>query len=185
MKKMTLTTLLLLSAVMVTPASANWFSRPDLGVQLNVGSAPNPTPNDLRALYSNYPGTRYSQADVLRSMTGKVVYGENGEELGYILAVDERARLASLQLPTGIAVTIQHRHADEPDDPRDRADAVSRRRDGDGPGADRSPIRPDGVRPYRPRCDSHRPASARPRQHPPWPCFLSVFVPEIKYLRSS
>ncbi len=107
MKKMTLTTLLLLSAVMVSPASANWFSRPDLGVQLNVGSAPNPTPNDLRALYANYPGTRYSQADVLRSMTGKVVYGANGEELGYILAVDERARLASLQLPTGIAVTIE------------------------------------------------------------------------------
>jgi hypothetical protein len=107
MKKMTLTTLLLLSAVMVSPASANWFSRPDLGIQLNVGSAPNPTPNDLRALYANYPGTRYSQADVLRSMTGKVVYGENGEELGYILAVDERARLASLQLPTGIAVTIE------------------------------------------------------------------------------
>jgi hypothetical protein len=107
MKKMTLTTLLLLSAVMVSPASANWFSRPDLGVQLNVGSAPNPTPNDLRALYRAYPGTRYSEADVLRSMTGKVVYGENGEELGYILAVDERAHLASLQLPTGIAVTVQ------------------------------------------------------------------------------
>lgn len=107
MKKITLTTLLLLSAVMVSPASANWFSRPDIGVQLNVGSAPNPTPDDLRALYANYPGTNYSQADVLRSMTGKVVYGENGEALGYILAVDERARLASLQLPTGIAVTIE------------------------------------------------------------------------------
>ena len=107
MRKMTLTTLLLLSAVVITPASANWFSRPDLGVQLNVGSAPNPTPNDLRALYANYPGTRYSQADVLRSMTGKAVYGENGEELGYILAVDERAGLASLQLPTGIAVTVE------------------------------------------------------------------------------
>jgi len=106
-KKMTLTALLLLSAVMVTPASANWFSRPDLGVQLNVGSAPNPTPNDLRALYSNYPGTRYSEADVLRSMIGKVVYGENGEELGYIAGVDERARLASLRLPTGTSVTIE------------------------------------------------------------------------------
>ena len=107
MKKMTLTTLLLLSAVMVTPASANWFSRPDIGVQLNVGSAPNPTPNDLRALYANYPGTRYSQSDLLRSMSGKVVYGENGEELGYILSVDERARLVSVQLPTGIAIAVK------------------------------------------------------------------------------
>jgi outer membrane protein OmpA-like peptidoglycan-associated protein len=43
--------LLLLSAVCVTPASANWFSNPRLGVNLNVGSAPNPTPADLRALY--------------------------------------------------------------------------------------------------------------------------------------
>ena len=43
--------LLLLSAVCVTPASANWFSNPRLGVNLNVGSAPNPKPADLRALY--------------------------------------------------------------------------------------------------------------------------------------
>jgi len=34
--------LLLLSAVCVTPASANWFSNPRLGFNLNVGSAPNP-----------------------------------------------------------------------------------------------------------------------------------------------
>ena len=39
--------LLLLSAVCVTPASANWFSNPRLGVNLNVGSAPNPKPADL------------------------------------------------------------------------------------------------------------------------------------------
>ena len=43
--------LLLLSAVCVTPASANWFSNPRLGVNLNIGSAPNPKPADLRALY--------------------------------------------------------------------------------------------------------------------------------------
>ena len=44
--------LLLLSAVVATPASANWFSNPRLGVNLNVGSAPNPKPADLRALYT-------------------------------------------------------------------------------------------------------------------------------------
>ena len=42
--------LLLLSAVCATPASANWFSNPQLGVNLNIGSAPNPKPADLRAL---------------------------------------------------------------------------------------------------------------------------------------
>ena len=39
--------LLLLSAVCVSPASANWFSNPRLGINLNVGSAPNPKPADL------------------------------------------------------------------------------------------------------------------------------------------
>jgi outer membrane protein OmpA-like peptidoglycan-associated protein len=43
--------LLLLSAVCITPASANWFSNPRLGVNLNVGSAPNPKPADLEAIY--------------------------------------------------------------------------------------------------------------------------------------
>jgi len=43
--------LLLLSAVCVTPASANWFSNPRLGFNLNVGSAPNPKPADLQAIY--------------------------------------------------------------------------------------------------------------------------------------
>ena len=42
--------LLLLSAVCVTPASANWFSNPRLGVNLNVGSAPNPKPADIEAI---------------------------------------------------------------------------------------------------------------------------------------
>lgn len=47
----TILSLLLLSAVCVTPASANYFSNPRLGVNLNVGSAPNPKPSDLRAIY--------------------------------------------------------------------------------------------------------------------------------------
>ena len=109
MKKMTLTTLLLLSAVMVSPASANWFSRPDLGVTLNVGSAPNPTPNDLRALYGParygvYP-SRISFG-ALRDMSGKTVYGENGEELGFISMVDPGAGIVQMQLPDGRAVAI-------------------------------------------------------------------------------
>jgi hypothetical protein len=40
--------LLLLSAAFVTPAYANYFANPQMGVNLNIGSAPNPTPNDIR-----------------------------------------------------------------------------------------------------------------------------------------
>jgi hypothetical protein len=42
--------LLLVTAASVTPASANWFSNPALGINRNVGSAPNPTPQDLREM---------------------------------------------------------------------------------------------------------------------------------------
>jgi hypothetical protein len=107
MKKTTLATVLLLSAMMAAPASANWFFRPDSGVSLNVGSAPNPTPNDLRILYGplRYGVARVSVA-VLRDMTGKSVYGENGERLGMIAAVDEGHRLVEMQLPNGRSVVI-------------------------------------------------------------------------------
>jgi hypothetical protein len=39
---------LLLPAVFVSPASANWFSNPDVNINLNLGSAANPTPDDVR-----------------------------------------------------------------------------------------------------------------------------------------
>ena len=39
---------LLLSAAVITPASANWFSNPSLGINRNVGSAPSPTPDQVR-----------------------------------------------------------------------------------------------------------------------------------------
>jgi hypothetical protein len=34
----------------VTPASANWFHNRYLGISRNVGSAPNPTPEDVRQM---------------------------------------------------------------------------------------------------------------------------------------
>ena len=34
----------------VTPASANWFNNPYLGISRNIGSAPSPTPDDLRQM---------------------------------------------------------------------------------------------------------------------------------------
>jgi hypothetical protein len=39
---------LLLSAAFVTPAAANYFHNPFENIYRNVGSAPNPTPQDVR-----------------------------------------------------------------------------------------------------------------------------------------
>jgi hypothetical protein len=38
------------TATAVTPASANWFNNPYLGISRNIGSAPNPTPDDVRQM---------------------------------------------------------------------------------------------------------------------------------------
>ena len=48
--KKTIVPLLLLSAVIATPAAANYFSNPAAGVNLNIGSAPNPKPSDYRTV---------------------------------------------------------------------------------------------------------------------------------------
>jgi len=61
--KKAIVTLLLLSAVCASPASANYFSNPRLGVKLNIGSAPNPTPADLGVVVSeNTTVTRVAEA---------------------------------------------------------------------------------------------------------------------------
>lgn len=55
-KTIVLPSALLLSAALVAPAYASWFHDPIANVSLNVGSAPNPTPQDLRKRQSlNYP----------------------------------------------------------------------------------------------------------------------------------
>ena len=48
MKTRILIPALLLSAAFVTPAFANWFHNPYENIYRNVGSAPNPTPQDIR-----------------------------------------------------------------------------------------------------------------------------------------
>ena len=50
MKTRLMLPVLLAAAAFSMPASANWFHNPQLGINLNVGSAPNPTPADLRAM---------------------------------------------------------------------------------------------------------------------------------------
>jgi len=46
--RITMTSLLFLSAVAATPALANYFHNPRLNMMFNVGSAPSPTPQDIR-----------------------------------------------------------------------------------------------------------------------------------------
>ena|SRR5437660_4196952 len=38
---------LIVASVAAPPASANWFSNPNIDINLNIGSAPNPTPDDV------------------------------------------------------------------------------------------------------------------------------------------
>ncbi len=39
---------LLVSASLITPAAANWFSNPALGINRSIGTAPSPTPEQVR-----------------------------------------------------------------------------------------------------------------------------------------
>ena len=118
------------AALAASPASANYFSNPSSNTNLNVGSAPNPTPQQLRAIgdsqYSSGPARadRYerrgeaapvdSQTFAMHPMTraqlsaleGKAVTGVNGANLGYILAVNNGARIAEIQTPTGVGVAV-------------------------------------------------------------------------------
>jgi hypothetical protein len=48
MKTRIILPVLLVAAAFVTPASANWFHNPYQGINRNIGSAPNPTPADVR-----------------------------------------------------------------------------------------------------------------------------------------
>jgi hypothetical protein len=124
----TMMSLLLVSAVFTMPASANWFSNPRTNTMLNVGSAPNPTPADLRAIGDSKFAVSYateprlvatqtqatvmpeyvqtiSTAQLIR-LEGRLVSGSHGERLGYILAVDQDTRMIELQTPRGIAVAM-------------------------------------------------------------------------------
>jgi hypothetical protein len=121
----TMMSLLLLSAGFISPASANWFSNPKTGTMLNVGSAANPTPADLRAIgdskvavaYAAEPRFVAAQTQTiahietmstvdLAGLEGRPVSGSHGERLGYILAVDQDTQMIELQTARGIAVAM-------------------------------------------------------------------------------
>ena len=124
MKAKTMLSLLLLSAVCAGPAYANYFSDSRSNTQLNVGSAPSPTPEQLRiigdsALAPPAPRSyrargvsppRYSEAFVgvptLTTMEGRAVFGTRGAQLGYVLAVNDVRGQVELQTPMGVAVAM-------------------------------------------------------------------------------
>jgi len=54
--------LLLLSATVVTPAEANWFSSQKTGQMWNLGSIRNPTPQELRLYYAKLAADRETKA---------------------------------------------------------------------------------------------------------------------------
>jgi len=98
----------LLAAACATPAAANYFANPMTNTTLNVGSAPSPTPEQLRLIGDSVfaAGVTDSGPVALSDMIGKNVYGKNREFLGKITSVDGINRSADMQLPTGIVVSL-------------------------------------------------------------------------------
>jgi outer membrane protein OmpA-like peptidoglycan-associated protein len=64
--KKTLISLLLISTVCATPALANYFSNPRTGINLNIGSAPNPKPAPIikETVYAPVPSSVYITATI-------------------------------------------------------------------------------------------------------------------------
>ena len=130
----TIMSLLLLSAVCVGPAYANWFSNARTNTMFNIGSAPNPTPANLRRIGDSNPTgavaleTAAPQQPVLVAepvayvtpeqdsralmraklirMEGKPVFGAHVARLGSILAINVAERMAEVQTPGGVAVAV-------------------------------------------------------------------------------
>jgi hypothetical protein len=133
MKKTTIMSLLLLSTLSVTPAFANYFANPRTNTMLNVGSAPSPTPQTLRAIGdSNYAPSAPYYGEPARPLSSnaspapfvaepvafmpvrmkaidveyKHVFGVRGERLGTVIAFNEKTQQAELQLSTGVAISM-------------------------------------------------------------------------------
>jgi hypothetical protein len=100
---------LLLSAACFGPAYANYFHNPVTNTNLNVGSAPNPTPADLRAIgdsiyaFDASPGTKHQG---LSDMQGKMVVGAHGENMGVVLAIDDIDKVVLIETPMAMHVVV-------------------------------------------------------------------------------
>jgi hypothetical protein len=124
--------LLLLSTLSVTPAFANYFANPRTNTMLNIGSAPSPTPQTLRAIGdSSYAPSAPYYGEPARPLSFdarppvgaepvaftpvgmraidveyKPVFGVRGERLGTVIAFNEKTQQAELQLSTGVAISM-------------------------------------------------------------------------------
>ena len=85
-----LMSVLVLSAVSVSPVYANWPSNP-------------------RPSYS----WNWVAIGKLVPMEGRTIYGANGADLGYVLAVDVHDSLVQVQTPGGVAVALPARLVSE------------------------------------------------------------------------
>lgn len=76
--KKTLISLLLISTVCATPALANYFSNPRTGINLNIGSAPNPKPAPVfqETVYDPVPSSVYISAPVVEPAAAPLVEAE-------------------------------------------------------------------------------------------------------------
>ena len=97
MKTKLMLPLLAIAAFIVTPASANWFHNPYEGINRNIGSAPNPTPDDIRAMRipivvkdENNSATDGADRDA-REISGRDSEGRHP-------CVDDRARVYALSI---------------------------------------------------------------------------------------
>lgn len=63
----------------VTPASANWFHNKYLGISRNVGSAPNPTPDDVRQMRLPIVVRQQDNRPGLFALIGAMLRGERSE----------------------------------------------------------------------------------------------------------
>lgn len=105
---------LLFSVVFGTSALANYFHNPNTHMNLNIGSAPNPTPADLRAIGdASYtmdarkdPGAASAGRNELRNLKGKMVSGPMGENLGVVAATDDIDKVVLVETPMGSHVVI-------------------------------------------------------------------------------
>jgi hypothetical protein len=118
MYKRTLMSLAMIAAIGATPAFANYFSDPASNTQLNIGSAPTPTPSDLQVIGDSdrtgpdrdarpeYQSMRDMSPAQLHQLGGRSVYGAHREYLGTVLTVNDRRQLADIQTSRGVAVSV-------------------------------------------------------------------------------
>lgn len=95
--------LLAVQVALAGSAQANFFHNQDANTNRNVGSAPSPTPEEVR--YARGQVGKAQIGDIME-LVGRTVYGGNSEDLGTITDVDPGRNLVALRLPDGSHVAL-------------------------------------------------------------------------------